>query len=136
MYIATEIMEISSTIYKTPLGSLKLEATAEGICGVKWLFGKHSKSQSGHLSTTQEIQKREGGCKNSSAPAAIDKPISDTTKADEHLKICRAWLDAYFSGTLLQTSPPKPALVLPESGGSSNNLFSFFFLIKHATYAD
>ena len=104
-------------IYKSPIGPLKLEATAEGICTVKWLFGKHSKSKADsgdHEQQSTPVKGEDPGGKDS--PAAIAVGTSGSAKADEHLKICKTWLDAYFAGTLLELNPPKPTLVLPESG--------------------
>ena len=128
-------MERSSLIYKTPIGPLKLEATAEGICAVKWLFGKHSKSQADSaekLSTTTKTQKEEDGVKASPATIVTGTKgaprASSNAKADEHLQVCQAWLDAYFTGTLLQSNPPKPALVLPGSGALI--LFRQIMLLK------
>lgn len=114
---ATE-MEISSAIYKTPIGPLKLEATAEGICAVKWLFGKHSKSKSdsadhAEQESTLAIKEEDNG---KASPSSVAVGASGSAKADEHLQVCKTWLDAYFAGTLLEFDPPKPALVLPESG--------------------
>lgn len=105
-------------IYKTPIGPLKLEATAEGICAVKWLFGKHSKSKSDsadheQLSTPMK-EAGDNGIK--VVPADVAAPVGASCRADEHLEVCKTWLDAYFAGTLLESNPPKPALVLPESG--------------------
>ena len=106
-------------IYKTPIGPLKLEATAEGISAVKWLFGKHSKSKSDSAdhaeqgSTAPAIKEEDGG---KASPSSVAVGASGSAKADKHLQVCKVWLDAYFAGTLLESNPPKPALVLPESG--------------------
>ena len=96
-----------SIVYKTPLGSLKLVANQEGICAVRWLFGKHA-------SETEQ-----------GPEAMVDPPVSEekhsdvlATKPQEHLSVCRRWLDAYFGGYLLKSNPPipRPPLVLPEKG--------------------
>ena len=113
--VATD-MEVSSAIYKTPIGPLKLEATAEGVCAVKWLFGKHSKSKAGSGDHEQLSTPAKGGDSGKDNPAAVAVGTSSSARADEHLQICKTWLDAYFAGTLLESNPPKPALVLPESG--------------------
>jgi O6-methylguanine-DNA--protein-cysteine methyltransferase len=108
-------MEVSSAIYKTPIGPLKLEATTEGICAVKWLFGKHSKSKSDSADNEQlSTPAAKEDAKAVSAGVAV--PVGSSGRANEHLEVCKAWLDAYFAGTLLESNPPKPALVLPESG--------------------
>ena len=122
-------MEVSSVIYKTPIGPLKLEATAEGICAVKWLFGKHS------TATTDQEQQQSAPTKETdddtkANPAAIAVPVGasgSAAKADEHLQVCKTWLDAYFAGTLLESNPPKPPLVLPESGKVYWTHFCDFF---------
>lgn len=108
-------MEVSS-IYKTPIGPLKLEATAEGICAVKWLFGKHSKSKSDSAADHEQPSTpiKEAGDDDTKAVAV--PAVGASCRADEHLEVCKTWLDAYFAGTLLESNPPKPALVLPESG--------------------
>ena len=115
-------MEVSSVIYKTPIGPLKLEATAEGICAVKWLFGKHSKSKSDSTADHEQLstpgaKEADSDAKASRAAGAVPSgAYGNATKAGEHLQVCKTWLDAYFAGTLLESNPPKPALVLPESG--------------------
>ena len=103
-------------IYKSPLGPLKLEATAEGVCAVKYLFGKHSDSEATGLPHTKPEKDRDGG-PGQAGTVAEATPSSKRSKAEEHLQVCQAWLDAYFAGTLLQSNPvPKPTLVLPSTG--------------------
>lgn len=87
-----------TVVYKTPIGVLKLVANDEGMCAVKWLFGKHS------VLTRNE------------SPDTVGKASADSSKAQEHLRACRKWLDAYFDGSLLAVKPaiPKPPLVLPD----------------------
>ena len=104
-----------SVIYKTPIGPLKLEATDEGICAVKWLFGKHSDSER-QPATGAPHAKKVDELEGDGRRAAVRKTRGAKCKADEHLQMCRCWLDAYFSGTLLQSDPPKPPLVLPTTG--------------------
>lgn len=113
-------MEKSSVVYKTPIGPLKLEATAEGICGVKFLFGKRSDSE--QLSqTTGPGETLQPGDREASRAAMVARAqgTSEGSKAHDHLQVCQAWLDAYFAGTLLKSNPPipKPPLVLPPTGG-------------------
>ena len=103
-------------IYKTPIGPLKLEATAEGICAVKWLFGKHSKSKSDSADHEQPSTPIKEAGESDDDTKAVAVPVGASCRADEHLEVCKTWLDAYFAGTLLESNPPKPALVLPESG--------------------
>ena len=90
---------IQSCIYESPVGQLKLEATAEGICRVKWL-----KDGEGEDDQMQ--------------PEGSD--VEDQTLARQHLKTCKKWLDAYFSGSLLKSPTPKPPLVIPMKGKSKH----------------
>lgn len=117
-------METRSVIYRSPLGPLKLEATAEGICAVKYLFGKHSDTERAHASGLPDTKQKES-LKRVRGPSqtAADVPLSsEGSKAEEHLQVCQTWLDAYFAGTLLQSNPavPKPTLVLPSTGTKAN----------------
>ncbi len=96
--LITISFRMEETVYKTPIGELKLVANGEGMCAVKWLFGKHS------VSSRNKI------------PEAVGKASADSSKAQEHLRACQRWLDAYFDGSLLAAKPaiPKPPLVLPD----------------------
>lgn len=103
-----------SVIYKTPLGPLKLVANREGICAVKWLFGKQ----------TGLIQSR--GPKPKVALPVDGSEMTPTsppklTEIQKHLNVCTRWLDAYFSGSLLKSECHilRPSLVLPQKGRSS-----------------
>lgn len=113
------LMEKSFVIYKTPIGPLKLEASDEGICAVKWLFGKHSELQAGAAAATP-ARSETNGEHNAKQEATIATDGGRTeckgSKAEQHLQDCQSWLDAYFAGTLLETNPPKPQLVLPHTG--------------------
>lgn len=95
----------ASLVYNTPVGVLKLEAKDEGICSVKWLSTKQEDTSKPH---PVERKKKAG------EGATVKK--EEESKANEHLKTCTAWLDAYFDGTLLQRKLPKPPLVLPMKG--------------------
>lgn len=108
-----------SLIYKTPIGPLKLEASDEGICAVKWLFGKHSDSEQlpTGAASSPPVQSETGVEHNAKQETATAAGGGHTKrKAEQHLQDCQSWLDAYFSGTLLKTNPPKPQLVLPHTG--------------------
>ena len=113
------LMEKSFVIYKTPIGPLKLEASDEGICAVKWLFGKHSEPPAG-AAAAPPAQSETNAEHNAKQEAAIATDGGRTeckgSKAERHLQDCQSWLDAYFAGTLLKTNPPKPQLVLPHTG--------------------
>lgn len=104
-------------IYKTPIGPLKLEATDEGVCAVKWLFGKHSDSEQLHHSGAPPQAQRGHENEAKKGTAVVDGGTKcKGSKAEEHLQVCQTWLDAYFAGTLLKAKPPKPDLVLPPGG--------------------
>ena len=92
-------MEVAT--YQAPLGPLELVATERGIVSLKFLFGKHGSEES------KESLGEEG-----------EQNGKKDVKSRLHLDACIKWLDAYFSGTLLEMDnpPPKPALVLPEKG--------------------
>ncbi len=83
-----------SIVHETPIGALKIVANDEGICAVKWLFGKYAVSPNDSL----------------------DKVTYGTSKSNKHLRACQKWLNAYFDRSLLVTRPeiPKPPLVLPD----------------------
>lgn len=89
---------IQSCMYESPVGQLKLEATAEGICSVKWLRDGEDEDQ----------MQSEGS------------DVEDHALAKQHLNTCTKWLDAYFSGSLLKSPVPKPPLVIPMKGKSTN----------------
>lgn len=92
-----------SIVYSSPIGPLKLVATDDGISAVKFLFGKHG----------EKVE--EAACKQLSTTRNGEDMLK---KADLHLNDCAKWLDAYFNGTLLQSSPPppRPPLALPTTG--------------------
>ncbi len=92
-----------SVVHKTPIGALKLVANNEGICAVKWLFGKHAVSQ----------KEDNPDDKNISTQTTL---AGMSTEPKEHLRVCQRWLDAYFDGSLLVARPAilKPPLVLPD----------------------
>ena len=108
-------MESSNTVsvvYNTLVGVLKLEATSEGICSVKWLSTKQEETPRGQFTT----KKRNDSCEETLNQK--EDSVMSCSKANEHLKTCKAWLDAYFDGSLLKRHPPlpRPPLVLPMKG--------------------
>ena len=88
-YFFSAIMDLASCLFDSPVGRLRITATAEGVCGVAWL-------KEGELA---EVEGR-----------------GDQKKAREHLATCTDWLTAYFSGSLLQSPVPRPPLVIPKQG--------------------
>lgn len=95
-----------SVVYHSPVGPLKLVATEDGILAVKFLFGKHEDKV--HVALPAKREFTENG--------RLD---GDESEAESHLKVCNAWLDAYFEGTLLKSDPPpppRPKLALPATG--------------------
>ena len=99
-------------IYRSPLGPLKLVANPEGICSVKWLFGKHSEEPEGSGISTRDAR-QERRVTNSTANRLQDTPVTSEKSAAVHLKVCTTWLDAYFNSSLLKDTPPRPPLVFP-----------------------
>ena len=88
-------MEISCNhLYESPIGSLQLCATSEGICAVKWLKSGEEREE------VEDEETRSDGDKN-------------YTIARQHIASCTRWLDTYFSGSLLKSPVPRPRLVLP-----------------------
>lgn len=113
---ATEL----TRVYSTPIGPLKLVANAEGICTVKFLFGKQQSSPRDDGS--HEVIGQKGSGKDTKHTSHSQGSVpSDTASPEErkalgHLEVCINWLDAYFDGSLLKLSPPKPPLVFPTEG--------------------
>lgn len=97
-------------MYKSPIGALKLVANSEGICAVKWLFGKHAVS---HYEVKED----------NNLDRVTEKISAETSQPNEHLRVCQRWLDAYFEGSLLSAQPaiPTPPLVLPNKSTNYNN---------------
>lgn len=85
-------MEKVSSIYDSPVGRLRIEATAEGICALTW------PKDGGDGEVEETVDSRE---------IAI---------ARQHLATCTDWLHAYFNGSLLESPVPKPPLVIPKKG--------------------
>jgi len=97
-------------VYRSPLGPLKLVANPDGICSVKWLFGKHREEPEGDAGQESHVK--------GSAPNGLqDTPDTSEKSAAGHLKVCTTWLDAYFNGSLLKDAPPRPPLVFPTKAG-------------------
>ena len=116
VYVCDVLMEKSFVIYKTPIGPLKLEASDEGICAVKWLFGKHSELPAGAAAAPPAQSETNGDKQEVAIATDGGRTECKGSKAKRHLQDCQSWLDAYFAGTLLKTNPPKPQLVLPQTG--------------------
>lgn len=87
-------MERSSRVYDSPVGRLKIEATAEGICSLTWPKNEESSEQVEETTDTSD----------------------DCAMARQHLTTCTEWLSAYFNGSLLESPVPKPPLVIPKKG--------------------
>lgn len=85
-------MEQVSRIYNSPVGRLRIEATAEGICALTW------PKDDGEDEVEETVDSRE---------IAI---------ARQHLATCTDWLHAYFNGSLLESPVPRPPLVIPKKG--------------------
>ena len=85
-------MEKVSRIYDSPVGRLRIEATAEGICALTW--------------------PKDGG------DGEVEKTVDsrEIAIARQHLATCTDWLHAYFNGSLLESPVPKPPLVIPKKG--------------------
>ena len=98
-------MEIScSRLYESPVGSLELYATSEGICAVKWLkSGKEEREE------VQDKETRGDGDENYRI-------------ARQHIATCTSWLDAYFGESLLKSPVPRPRLVLPMKSKRMHSL--------------
>ena len=96
---AAKMVEAAASVYESPLGPLEVVASEKGIVSVKFLFGKH-------------------GCDGS--PGERNPEKIGGVEASRHLEECKIWLDAYFSGNLLEMDDPpsKPALVLPEKSNA------------------
>ena len=120
VYVYDVLMDKSFVIYKTPIGPLKLEASDEGICAVKWVFGKRHSELPAGAAPAPLAQTEADGEHNAKQEAATATDGRRTeckgSKSERHLQDCQTWLDAYFAGTLLKTNPPKPQLVLPHTG--------------------
>lgn len=82
-----------SRIYDSPVGRLKIEATAEGICALTWPKDDDASDQ-----VNETIDTR------------------DSAIARQHLTTCTDWLSAYFRGSLLESPVPRPPLVIPKKG--------------------
>ena len=82
--------ERASCVFDSPVGRLKIAATADGVYALTWL-------KEGELVG-------EGG------------DSKDSARARQHLATCTDWLTAYFSGSLLQSPVPRPPLVIPSKG--------------------
>ena len=87
--------ERASTVYDSPVGRLKVEATSDGISALTW---------------SKEVEESEQG-------EETVKPIGSGL-ARKHLTTCTKWLSAYFNGSLLENPVPKPPLVIPKKGAS------------------
>ena len=73
-------------VYSSPLGPLLIESDATAVYKLTFLFDEDG-SRDIHEYQNQTLQ-----------------------KATKPLKMCIAWLDAYFDGTLSEKSPPLPPL--------------------------
>lgn len=85
-------MEKVSRIYDSPVGRLRLEATAEGICALTW----PKDDGDGEVEVTVDTR--------------------EIAIARQHLATCTDWLSAYFNGSLLESPVPRPPLVIPKEG--------------------
>lgn len=101
--MATATARSKELVYSSPLGPLKLTATAEGILAVKYLFGR------GEGEDVERARSVPVKCEG-------DAEHFSEKEAESHLKICSKWLDAYFQGTLLKSPPPRPKLALANKG--------------------
>ena len=63
------------------------------------------------------MEKKLGATETDESHGLVEQNEEDA-KVSLHLDTCKAWLDAYFNGTLLEMnpSPQKPPLVLPRKG--------------------
>lgn len=82
-----------SSIFDSPVGRLRVEATAEGVCALRWVKDDEESEQ---VEETADPRNR--------------------TMAKRHLTTCTDWLSAYFNGSLLESPVPKPPLVIPQKG--------------------
>ena len=89
---------METRVYHSPVGTLKLQATAEGVCAVKWLEERQA-SPPRKLQEHAEEEREEVG-----------------DPARRHINACVQWLDDYFDGTLLAKKTPRPRLALPMKG--------------------
>ncbi len=126
-----------SSVYRTPIGPLKLVANPKGICEVKWMFGKRYREQTSTVpdrpresriprrtDEPRSTSERPGTGADSkeivltSLKGSVPEDSPEHKRALEHLRVCVNWLDAYFGGTLLLSDQtiPKPQLALPEGG--------------------
>lgn len=80
-------------IFDSPVGRLRIAATADGVCAVAWL---------------KEGEK--GGV------VGENGDEKECARARQHLATCTKWLAAYFSGSLLESPVPRPPLVIPKKG--------------------
>ena len=87
-----------SCIYDSPVGRLRLEATQEGICAVRW------------LKDDEESEK------------IRESDSTDSALARRHLSTCTTWLSAYFNGSLLKSPVPRPPLVIPMKGMNTTSV--------------
>ena len=91
--------ETVSCTFESPVGRLKISATAEGVCAVTW------------LKEGEEAQLLEG----------LTDP-TDAARAKQHLETCSEWLTAYFSGSLLESPVPAPPLAIPMKSTQKTDL--------------
>ena len=80
-------------VCNSPVGRLRISATADGVYAVVWL----KEGEKGELVGENQDPK-------------------DCARARQHLATCTDWLTAYFSGSLLESPVAKPPLVIPKKG--------------------
>ena len=105
-------------VYKSPIGPLKVVANEDGICAVKFLFGKQQDSTSKPMTVGKgKNLQLDDPTEEEVSIAALEEDSSEKKQALEHLRVCIDWLDAYFGGSVLQSSPPRPQLVFRVEEG-------------------
>ena len=120
--------------YRSPVGLLRLVASAGGMQTLKWLSSSEEpEKETTSPNVSQEIgsssvhhesddKSAAGGEWRASAGVVAwgpSEPASEEQRrALENVGTSVRWLDAYFDGSLLTADPPvaKPPLVIPSEG--------------------
>lgn len=108
-----------SCVLKTPIGALKLVANPEGICAVKWLFGKYCATEASTTIKSPSLKAERKGRDITTNLESISAETPEQKQALDHLRVGINWISAYFDGSLLKSNIPRPPLVFPMKGISS-----------------
>lgn len=92
-----------SAVYYSPLGPIRVSASARGVCSVELMFGKHG------VSGGEEAQEHD----HQQQDPRVPEECPESTK---HVRKCLKWLELYFSGDAEGMKAHMPQLDLVQGG--------------------